>query len=165
MGQKAFLLMSSLVMSQIALASSASSKQTVSGNGPLAFASLVAEHSPLLTAQEKRIMADLLEGRLHFKYSAGKKISVDADSIVCSESNVAIATRSCDLKFGKKTISIKGRKAHELFATLVEIGVPSDGAAGTIYESLSHLTCAIDPHEIQQNAGGGAQCQFDPGSP
>lgn len=165
MSQKTFILISALVMSQFAFVDSASSKQTVSGNGSLAFASLVAEHSPLLSRQEKKIMADLLEGRLHFKYAEGKKISVDADSIVCSESNVAITTRSCDLKFGKKTLTIKGRKAHELFATLVEIGVPSDGAAGTIYESLTHLSCAIDPHEIQQNAGGGAQCEFDPGSP
>jgi len=59
---------------------------------------------------------------------------------------------------------VKGRKAHELFATIAEVGVPSDGAAGTIYESLSHLACTINPAEIKQKAGGGAECKFDPGA-
>ncbi len=165
MTQKACLLISLLLASQIVFAVGASAKQAVSGNGPLAFASLVAEYSPLLSRHEKKIMGDLLEGKLDFKYAKGKTIAVDADSVVCSESNVAITRRSCDLKFAGKTVALTGRKAHELYATLVEIGVPPDGAAGTIYESLSHLSCAIDPGEIQQNAGGGAQCQFDPGAP
>jgi hypothetical protein len=40
--------------------------------------------------------------------------------------------------------------AHELYATLVETGAPSDGAAGTIHESISHLLCTIDPNAIRQ---------------
>jgi cytochrome c oxidase subunit II len=123
-----------------------SSKRNVPGIGSIALASLAAEYSPLLRAKEKKVMADLLEGRLHFKYSP-KKISVEADSIICRASNVALANRACDLKFGTKTIIIKGRKAHELFATLAEIGAPSSGAAGTIDYSISHVKCAIDPGE------------------
>jgi hypothetical protein len=42
--------------------------------------------------------------------------------------------------------------------------VPPDGAAGTMFEALSHLDCTINPHEIPQKAGGGASCSFDPGA-
>lgn len=42
--------------------------------------------------------------------------------------------------------------------------MPPDGAAGTMFEALSHLDCTINPHEIQQKVGGGASCSFDPGA-
>ena len=41
-------------------------------------------------------------------------------------------------------------------------GVPSDGAAGTIYEGLANLKCTLDPQAIKQNDGGGAECSYDP---
>lgn len=41
---------------------------------------------------------------------------------------------------------------------------PSDGAAGAIFEALSHVDCSINPHEIQQKAGAGASCSSDPGA-
>ena len=37
------------------------------------------------------------------------------------------------------------QRLHELFATIAEVGVKPDGAAGTIYEGLSQLACTIDP--------------------
>jgi len=43
-------------------------------------------------------------------------------------------------------------------------GVPSDGAAGSVFESLSKLNCTIDPAEIKQKAGGGANCAFETGN-
>jgi len=134
------------------------------GNSALALASLVSEHSPILTLDEKSVMGQLLHPNPNFSYLADKKISVEADSIVCRQSNVDITARSCELTFGLKKVTVKGRKAHELFATIAEVGVPSDGAAGTIYESLSHLACTINPAEIKQKAGGGAECKFDPGA-
>ena len=42
--------------------------------------------------------------------------------------------------------------------------VPEDGAAGSVFEGMSHLNCTIDPAEIKQKAGGGADCKFDPGA-
>ncbi len=42
--------------------------------------------------------------------------------------------------------------------------MPPDGAAGSTFESLSHLVCTIDPQVIAQKAGGGADCTFDPGA-
>ena len=90
--------------------------------------------------------------------------SVKADKIVCRASNVDISFHSCALTFRSKTINLKGRRAHELFATVGEVGVPPDGAAGTMFEALSHLDCTINPQEIQQKAGGGASCSFDPGA-
>jgi hypothetical protein len=44
-------------------------------------------------------------------------------------------------------------KAHELYATMAEAGVPSEGSAGAVHESLSHLVCTINPHEIAQKGG------------
>jgi hypothetical protein len=34
----------------------------------------------------------------------------------------------CELDFGAKKVSFEARKAHELYATLIKNGVPSDGS-------------------------------------
>jgi hypothetical protein len=153
-----------LAISMLA-ASQAASAATTAGGSALALAALVAEHSPLLSHHEKNVIAKMFDGHLNFTFPANKKISVKADAVVCRASNVDITSRSCELTFGTKKPNLKGRKAHELFATVAEAGVPPDGAAGTIFEALSHLVCTIDPNEIKQRAGGGASCQFDPGAP
>ena len=140
------------------------SAASVSGNGALVLAVLVAEPSPLLPPGEKAVMARLLNGILTFAFPANRTISVKADKIVCRASNVDISFHACALTFRSKTINLKGRRAHELFATVGEVGVPPDGAAGTMFEALLHLDCSINPHEIQQKAGGGASCSFDPGA-
>jgi hypothetical protein len=147
------------------LAVEPASAASAMGNSALALASLVSEQSPLLNLDQKSVMGQLLRPDPNFSYLASRKISVEADAIVCRQSNVDISFRSCELTFGSKKVTVKGRKAHELFATIAEVGVAPDGAAGTIYESLSHLTCAIDSDAVKQKAGGGAECKFDAGAP
>src|SRR5258708_2249601 len=115
---------------------------TVSGPGALALAALIGEHSPALGQQDKHTLARVFDGH---PVTATQTITVQADSIVCRESNVDISARSCELTFGVNKPTLRGRKAHEVFATLVEVGVPSDGAAGPLYDSLSHLTSTLDP--------------------
>jgi len=137
---------------------------TVGGPGALALAALAAENSPTLASGDKHAIATLFSGSVNVAYPHGKKIAVGADKIVCRASNVDITQHECDLTFGAKTVSLTGRKAHELYATIAEIGVPPDGAMGTIYESLSQVTCTIDPDQIKQRAGGGANCSFTPGA-
>jgi hypothetical protein len=159
MKRMAGLVVALLLASPNALAS------TAAGNSALALAALVAERSPLVRPLEKRVIARLFDGQLNFDFAAGKKISVQADAIVCRVGNVDITSRACTLTFGTKKVELRGRKAHELFTTLAEAGVLPDGAAGTIYESLAHLSCTIDPNEIKEKAGGGAACKFDPGAP
>lgn len=153
-----------LLGSQAAFAAEASKPQTVSGNGALALAALVAAYSPLVSAKDKRVLADFLAGTSKVAFLKGQKITVTADSLICRASDVDLTEHACDLVFGTKTAQLHGRKAHELYATLVEIGVPSDGAAGTIFEALSKLSCTIDPNEIASKDGGGADCQFAPGA-
>jgi hypothetical protein len=136
---------------------------SATGSGALALAALVAANSPAVSANDKKALAALFAGNVGVSYPAGKKIVVKADSITCLAGDVDITRHSCDLVFGKKKITLTGRAAHEIYATLVEVGVPSDGAAGTIYEALSQLNCTIDPNEVKQRAGGGATCQFAPG--
>jgi hypothetical protein len=147
------------------LASQSASAATAAGSSALALASLVAAASPLLSRHEKRVMARLFGGHSNFTFPANRTISVKSDAIVCRASNVDITSRSCKLTFGAASTNLTGREAHELYATLAEAGVPSEGAAGSIYESLSHLVCTIDPREIAQRSGGGADCTFDPGAP
>ncbi len=156
--------LSLLLASQAALAAGTAKKQSISGNGALALAALVAEESPL-PAPEKAILADFLAGKSAVKFPAGQKITVAADAVTCRASDVDLTDHSCDLSFGKKTVHLQGRKAHELYATLVEIGAPSEGAAGTIFEALSNFSCTIDPKEIEGKDGGGADCRFTPGGP
>ena len=90
-------------------------------------------------------------------------IAVAAASVACRQSDVDISHHDCTLKFGAAARVLTGRAAHELFATLAENGVPGDGAAGSIYEAVSHLACAIKPAEVKQKAGGGATCAWGPG--
>ncbi len=109
-------------------------------------------------------MARMLAGNLDFSFPANQKITVRADAVSCRSSNVDITSRSCELTFGAKRVTLKGRQAHELFAIIAQAGVPPEGAAGRIYESISHLVCMIDPNEVKQRAGGGAACSFDEGT-
>jgi hypothetical protein len=136
---------------------------TAGGNSGLALAAVVAGYSPLLGGYQKNVMALLFDGRQNFTFPAGHKIDVVAKSIVCKAGDVDITARSCALTFGASVVNISGRRANELYATMVEAGVPSDGAAGTIYEGLHGLACAIDPNQIKQNAGGGASCAYTAG--
>jgi hypothetical protein len=134
---------------------------TASGSAALALAGVVAPYSCLPSA-EKRTVAALFAGQANVGYS--KKISVTADKIVCRISNVDITARSCELTFKTSKRTLKGRAANELFATEAMAGVPSDGAAGSVFESLTKLNCTLDPREIRERAGGGANCSFETGN-
>ena len=132
-----------------------------SGAGVLALAALVGVHSPTLASQQKQALADMLDGKLNFPSNAS--FAVAADSVVCRQSDVDISYHDCTLKFGAATRLLNGRGAHELYATLIENGVPSDGAAGSSYESVSHLACTINLAEVKQKGGDGATCAWAPG--
>ena len=142
--------------------SSAALAESADGNSALALAALVAENSPLLGATDKAVLAKFLNGQTNVAYPAGETTLVSADKITCRASNVDITEHSCDLAFGKKTVMLMGRRAHELYTTLAEIGVQVEGAAGSSFAALSNLKCAINPSEVQQKSGGGAHCDYSP---
>jgi hypothetical protein len=149
----------------------AAASMTTKGPSALALAAIVASHSRTLGAADKNVLARLFGGRADFgrpkkrKGTVGaEKITVSAESIDCKVSNVDITERSCAVAFAASNRELKGREAHELYATLVESGVVSDGAAGTIHETISHLLCTIDPNAIKQKDGSGAACKFDAGA-
>jgi hypothetical protein len=149
----------SLSLASISAASAAPA--TASGSVALALAGVVAPYSPL-PAAEKKAVAAFFNGDSNVPIT--KTITVTADKVVCRASNVAITSRSCELTFGGKTHTVKGSAANAIFATVALAGVPGDGAAGTIYEALSKLSCTLDPKVIKENAGGGADCTFEPGN-
>jgi hypothetical protein len=153
-----------LAVSLLTTAASTASAAPVTANGPaaLALAGVVALYSPLLTADEREAVSAFFVGQSGVRYA--RKISVTADKIVCKVSNVDITARSCELTFKGNKQTITGRRASEVFATEAMAGVPPDGAAGSIVESLSKLTCTLDPAEIRQKAGGGASCSFETGN-
>ncbi|KWV59106.1 hypothetical protein AS156_33315 [Bradyrhizobium macuxiense] len=144
-----------------AVSAASAAPATASGSVALALAGVVAPYSPL-PAAEKAAVAAFFNGDSHVAYA--KKIIVTADKIVCRASNVDITSRSCQLTFGSHTRTVKGRQANEIFATEALAGVPSDGAAGTIFESLTKLSCTLDPKMIKENGGGGADCTLEPGN-
>jgi hypothetical protein len=139
----------------------AASAASVSGSTALALAGVVAPLSPL-PAAEKKVIAAFFAGNTNVNYA--NKITLTADKIVCRTSNVDITARSCELTFKGNKRTVKGREANENFATLALAGVPPDGAAGSIFESLSKLSCTLDPKAIKDKAGGGADCSFEPGN-
>jgi hypothetical protein len=130
----------------------------VSAGGPtaLAVAAVVASYSPLLSAYEKRTIANMFNGNAR----AGKKLTVTAESIVCRVSNVDITARSCELTFEKGKRTLKGREANEVNATLAAAGATSEGAAGSIIQTVNKLSCTLDQNVIKDHAGGGADCSF-----
>lgn len=134
---------------------------TASGSVALALAGVVAPTSPL-PAAEKKAVAAFFNGNSNVPYA--KKITVTADKVVCRASNVDITSRSCELTFGSHSKTVKGAEANAIYATIALAGVPGDGAAGTIYEALSKLSCTLDPKEIKDRSGGGANCTFEPGN-
>lgn len=134
---------------------------TAAGHAALALAAVVAEHSPTLSASDKSVIAALFNGH-DGPFPAGQKIAVSADAVTCLAGDVEINLFSCDLTFGQRTITVTGRQGNEIFATLIEAGAPSSGAAGKIYEAVNKLSCTVDPNEIKQNSGGGATCSFTP---
>jgi hypothetical protein len=144
------------------IAPRAASAATVDGSGALALAALVGGNSPLLSAPEKDVLTKFLDGQANVSFPAGQTISVMAQKLSCRASNVDITSHSCALTFGSKDVTLKGRRAHELFATLAEIGVSPDGAAGSVFEAVAKLKCTIDPNEVKQNSGGGAHCDYAP---
>jgi hypothetical protein len=159
--------MKKLMISAVALAVVQSSASAAPGSatGPtaLALAAVIAQHSPAVRAFDKRVIARLFRGNTRFGFTPNTKISVDADSVVCRVSNVDITQRSCELTFRSRKRTLTGREANEVGATAAAAGVPSEGAAGSSIESISKLRCTIDPNEIMQKAGGGANCNFETG--
>jgi hypothetical protein len=159
--------MKKLIISALALAvlQTTASAAPGSATGPtaLALAAVIAQHSPAVRAFDKRVIARLFRGNTRFGFTPNTKISVDADSVVCRVSNVDITSRSCELTFGSRKRTLTGREANEVGATAAAAGVPSEGAAGSSIESISKLRCTIDPNEIMQKAGGGANCTFETG--
>jgi hypothetical protein len=133
---------------------------TVDGSAALALAGVVAPNAPNLPAAAKKAVAAFFNGKAETPYK--KKIAVTADKIVCRTSNVDITARSCALSFGKTTRTLTGRAANEIDATLAMAGIPSDGAAGSMFESLSKLDCTLDPAVLKDKGGGGASCSYAP---
>jgi hypothetical protein len=135
---------------------------TLTGPTALAVAAVVAPYSSLLNPGERKVIAGLFDGNGRISYPK-KKLSVSADIVTCRISNVAIAERSCDIAFTKGKHSLKGREANEVYATLASAGVTAEGAAGSMIESISKLSCTLDLDAIRQNAGAGADCSWQAG--
>ncbi len=135
---------------------------TATGPTALAVAAVIAQYSPVLNPGERKVIAGVFDGNTRMSYPI-KKLSVDADTVTCRISNVAIADRSCDLSFKKGKRSLKGRAANEVYATLASAGIAAEGAAGSMIESLSKLSCTLDLGAIKQNDGSGANCSWEGG--
>ena len=129
---------------------------SVTGSTALAVAAVIAQHSPLLSAYEKRTIAGLFNGTAR----AGKKLTVTAESIICRVSNVDITARGCEMTFNKGKRTLKGREANEVNATLTAAGATAEGAAGSMIQTVTKLSCTLDPNVIKDNSGGGADCSF-----
>jgi hypothetical protein len=122
----------------------------------VALAVVVGRHSTALPAATRARLVQIGNGQAP---GAGR-ILVNAARVQCRESNVAINDWSCELTFGARTVRLTGMAAHEVLATLGENGVPSDGAAGSIYWGVLNLSCTLTPREIRGGTGGGARCTW-----
>jgi hypothetical protein len=128
---------------------------SVSGNAALS----LAQHSPSISNANKWRLRQYLNNH-HAGPAAPTTITVDAASIHCRTSNVDLTSHDCELAIGTHSIVLKGRIAHELYATIVENGIVPDGTAGHLNVLLNGLSCTIKPHEL--DGGGGAGCIYTP---
>jgi len=145
-----------------ALAPAAAQAGASSGSSALALSAIVGELSPQTRAADKKLLAAYFAGRAEAPHAKGQRIPVKADAIDCRAGNVDITSRACELTFGAKKIELSGRKANELYATLIENGVVAEGAAGSSHASITALDCIVDADEVAEKAGGGARCAFTP---
>jgi len=145
----------------VAVSQAAAASQSVSGSGALALAAIVAQSSPAVPFANKLLLAKYLNGWASAPHPSGLIVPVAASSVQCRSSNVDITHHACTLVFGSVTQSLQPRAAHELYATLIEAGVPSDGAAGSIFEAIVNLHYTVNATQVAQMGGGGAQCSFD----
>jgi hypothetical protein len=58
---------------------------------------------------------------------------------------------------------VHGRQASEIYATAAAAGDAAEGASGSLVQSISNLACTVNAREIEQKAGGGAECTFETG--
>ena len=149
-----------LVAGATHVAAASATPAKVSGSTALALAGVIAPLSPILSGAEKKAVAMLFAANADIPYR--KPVVVTADRIVCRTSNVDITLRNCEVTFGKKVKTVNGSTANEIFTTEALAGIPPDGAAGSNFESLSKLSCTIDPNAIRQKDGSGADCTFQP---
>jgi len=147
------------LLAGLALLSVAAKADTIEGPSALAVAGVVAASDPALSPPGRRAVGQIFDGGR----SEASPVTVTADAIVCRVSNVAIETRSCELDFGKRKVTLKGRAANELYATLAAAGAPSDGAAGSIFEAVKSLACTVNPAAIDKQDGSGAHCDYTRG--
>jgi hypothetical protein len=145
-----------VLLAAFGLMPAAAAPVSVTGSTALAVAAVIAQHSPLLSAFEKRTIAGLFNG----KARAGKKLTVTAESIICRVGNVDITARSCEMTFDKGSRVVKGREANEINATLIAASAVPEGAAGSMIQTVTKLSCTLDPNVIKDNSGGGADCSF-----
>lgn len=149
-----------VLLTALGLSAVSAAPGTVKGATALAVAGVVAPYSPFLNPGERKVIAGLFDGNSKLGYPK-RKLTVSADAVMCRTSNVAIAERSCEITFQKAKRSLKGRAANEVYATLASAGVTAEGAAGSIIEKVTKLSCTLDLGEIRQNAGGGADCSWE----
>ncbi|MGJ0512726.1 hypothetical protein [Methylocystis sp.] len=145
-----------------ALAPAAAQAGASNGSNALALSAIVGELSPQTSAPNKKLLAAFFSGKADAPHPKGLRIAVKADAIDCRAGNVDITSRACELTFGVKKIELSGRKANELYATLIENGVVAEGAAGSSHASITALDCIVDADEVAEKAGGGARCAYNP---
>ncbi|MGJ0397060.1 MAG: hypothetical protein ACR65U_12620 [Methylocystis sp.] len=145
-----------------ALAPAAAQAGASNGSSALALSAIVGDLSPQTSAADKKLLAAYFAGRAEAPHAKGQRIAVKADAVDCRAGNVDITSRACELTFGAKKIELSGRKANELYATLIENGVVAEGAAGSSRASITALDCIVDADEVAEKAGGGARCAFTP---
>lgn len=144
------------------LAPAAAQAGASNGSSALALSAIVGELSPQTSAASKRLLALYFGGHAEAPHAKGQRVAVKADAIDCRAGNVDITSRSCEVTFGAKKIEFNGRKANELYATLIENGVIAEGAAGSSHASVTALDCLVDADEVAEKAGGGARCAYNP---
>ena len=153
----------SIAFAAVLLSAGAASANSAGGFSALSLAELVGLQSPLVSSAHHAILLQFRNGNTNFA-SSNAAFTFTAPAIDCGASDVDITHYHCLLTFNGQPnpIQLTGGAAQNLYATLIEAGVPSDGAAGTIHEAVTGLSCTVNVGQVKARAGGGATCTFTP---
>jgi hypothetical protein len=131
--------------------------------GVLALAALVGAHWPLVTPEQKTLLVQALDGNVHSIPPNYPRLDIKADKVTCIGLAGDLTKHSCDINFPQNNaVTITGREAHELYATIGEAGVPMAPAAGMRYESMQNLSCIVDFETLRESRSG-ISCTFTNG--
>lgn len=164
MGARVFALAASVCLG-FAIAGSASARQVSARETAASLAYIVAQHSPLLSAAQRREFSQDFNGAP--LAGAPRVHNVAAARVWCRARQPSLGDETrCTVTYGaNQSADIGGAEAKSLFDALGAVGVEGEAGMGHVERAITALACTVDDRTAQQtpstgNMVAGFACRF-----